>query len=150
MLQRELTAFLAEHGHRTAAEIDLGMPRWSDDPTQVLGSLANYLRLTDPGRPSRRPVRPRRRPRRKRRVDEVVARVRRRSRVRALVTRFALRRTRQLAGMRETHKDYLVRLLAHARAQLAILGAELAGRGRIADADDVYFLELREVDAAID
>jgi hypothetical protein len=45
--QRELAAFLAEHGHRTAAEIDLGMPRWSDDPTQVLGSLANYLRITD-------------------------------------------------------------------------------------------------------
>src|SRR6185437_8996967 len=44
----ELAERLAEHGHRTAAEIDLGMPRWSDDPTQVLGSLANYLRITDP------------------------------------------------------------------------------------------------------
>jgi pyruvate,water dikinase len=83
-------------------------------------------------------------------VGEVVARVRRRSRVRARITRFALRRTRQLAGMRETHKDYLVRLLAHARAQLGILGAELAARGVLDAADDVYFLELREVAAAID
>ena len=70
--------------------------------------------------------------------------------MRAWVTGLALRRTRQLAGMRETHKDYLVRVLAHARAQLAILGAELAGRGLLAAADDVFFLELREVAAALD
>ncbi len=149
VLQRELAAFLAEHGHRTAAEIDLGMPRWSDDPTQVLGSLANYLRITDPGdQPDVRFARSAAAG--EATLEEIVARVRRRSRVRALVTRFALRRTRQLAGMRETHKDYLVRLLAHARAQLGILGAELTARGLLAAPADVYFLELREVAAALD
>jgi len=149
VLQRELAAFLAEHGHRTAAEIDLGMPRWSDDPTQVLGSLANYLRITDPtDHPDARFARGAAAA--EAAVAQVVGEVRRRSRVRAWVTGLALRRTRQLAGMRETHKDYLVRVLAHARAQLAILGAELAGRGLLVAADDVFFLELREVAAALD
>ena len=149
VLQRELAAFLAEHGHRTAAEIDLGMPRWSDDPTQVLGSLANYLRITDPtDHPDARFARGAAAA--EAAVAQVVGRVRRRSRVRAWVTGLALHRTRQLAGMRETHKDYLVRVLAHARAQLAILGAQLAGRGLLAAADDVFFLELREVAAALD
>jgi pyruvate,water dikinase len=149
VLQRELAAFLAEHGHRTAAEIDLGMPRWSDDPTQVLGSLANYLRITDPAdHPDARFARGAAAA--EAAVAQVVGRVRRRSRVRAWVTGLALRRARQLAGMRETHKDYLVRVLAHARAQLAILGAELAARGLLATADDVFFLELREVAAALD
>ena len=149
VLQRELAAFLAEHGHRTAAEIDLGMPRWSDDPTQVLGSLANYLRITDPtDNPDARFARGAAAA--EAAVAQVVGEVRRRSRVRAWVTGLALRRTRQLAGMRETHKDYLVRVLAHARAQLAILGAELAGRGLLVAADDVFFLELREVAAALD
>jgi pyruvate,water dikinase len=149
VLQRELAAFLAEHGHRTAAEIDLGMPRWSDDPTQVFGSLANYLRITDPtDHPDARFARGAAAA--EAAVAQVVGEVRRRSRVRAWVTGLALRRTRQLAGMRETHKDYLVRVLAHARAQLAILGAELAGRGLLAAADDVFFLELREVAAALD
>jgi len=148
VLQRELTAFLAEHGHRTVAEIDLGMPRWSDDPTQVLGSLANYLRLTDPAdRPDVRFARGAAAG--EAALNAIVAKVRRRSRGRAMVTRFALRRTRQLAGMRETHKDYLVRLLAHARTQLAFLGTELAASGRIAEADDVFFLELRDVEAAL-
>jgi len=149
VLQRELAAFLAEHGHRTAAEIDLGMPRWSDDPTQVLGSLANYLRITDPtDHPDARFARGAAAA--EAAVAQVVGEVRRRSRVRAWVTGLALHRTRQLAGMRETHKDYLVRVLAHARAQLAILGAELAGRGLLVAADDVFFLELREVAAALD
>ncbi len=153
VLQYELAAFLAEHGHRTVAEIDLGMPRWSDDPTQVLGSLANYLRLTDPAAdPADRPdVRfSRGAAAAEAAVAEVVARVRRHSRMRALVTGFALRRTRQLAGMRETHKDYLIRLLAHARAQLALIGDELAGRGLLAEPPDVFFLELRDVEAALD
>ncbi len=31
-------------GHRAVAEIDLGMPRWSDDPSHLLGVISNYLR----------------------------------------------------------------------------------------------------------
>jgi rifampicin phosphotransferase len=148
VLQRGLAAFLIEHGHRTAAEIDLGMPRWSDDPSPVLVSLANYLRITDPaGHPDVRFALAAATA--EAAVGEVVARVRRRSRIRALITAFALRRTRQLTGMRETHKDYLVRLFAHARAQLAILGAELVARGCVADAADVFFLELRDLEAAL-
>ena len=47
-LQDGLAGFLRRYGHRAVAEIDLGLPRWSDDPTYVLGVLANYLRLDDP------------------------------------------------------------------------------------------------------
>ena len=50
--QTGLAGFLATYGHRAVAEIDLGVPRWSDDPTHILGVLANYLRLD--GRSSRR------------------------------------------------------------------------------------------------
>ena len=43
--QRGLQAFLRRFGHRAVAEIDLGMPRWSDDPSHLLGVISNYLRL---------------------------------------------------------------------------------------------------------
>src|SRR5262249_4469038 len=46
--QRGLAEFLSKYGHRSVAEIDLGMPRWSDDPTHIIGVLANYLRLDNP------------------------------------------------------------------------------------------------------
>ncbi len=47
-LQDGLAEFLGRYGHRAVAEIDLGVARWSEDPTHILGVLANYLRLTDP------------------------------------------------------------------------------------------------------
>ncbi|HET9255713.1 MAG TPA: PEP/pyruvate-binding domain-containing protein, partial [Pseudonocardiaceae bacterium] len=49
-LARGLAEFLSRHGHHAVAEIDLGVPRGSDDPTHILGVLANYLRLDDPDR----------------------------------------------------------------------------------------------------
>ena len=49
VVQSGLAGFLGRYGHRAVAEIDLGMPRWSDDPAHILGVLANYLRLDDPG-----------------------------------------------------------------------------------------------------
>ncbi|MCX6464793.1 MAG: PEP-utilizing enzyme, partial [Pseudonocardiales bacterium] len=148
VLAREVVAFLARHGHRAVAEIDVGVPRWSDDPAPVLGVLANYLRL-DPGAepPDARFARGAREARAA--VDAVVERVRRRSRVRAALVRAALGRTRELAGLRETHKDLLVRLVAHARTHLGVLGAGLAARGLLAAADDVFFLDLREVRTAL-
>jgi rifampicin phosphotransferase len=65
------------------------------------------------------------------------------------VTRWALRRTRELVGLRETHKDYLVRLLATARAGLAAIGLRLAAGGVLEQGDDVFFLELTEVRAGL-
>jgi rifampicin phosphotransferase len=142
-LQEGLGRFLARHGHRAVAEIDLGLPRWSEDPTHVLGVLTNYLRQDD-GEQAPDAVFARGARAAEAAVAEVVEKVRRRSRLRALVVRFALHRMRELAGTRETPKDYLIRILAHAREQLAAVGVELAGRGLLDDPADVFFLDLVE------
>ncbi|MGH3935255.1 MAG: PEP-utilizing enzyme, partial [Pseudonocardiaceae bacterium] len=149
LLQRELAEFLARHGHRAVAEIDLGMPRWSDDPTHVLGALANFLRLEDPDlAPDTQFARGARAA--EAAVTRIISRVRRRSWLRATAVRIALGRMRQLVGMRETHKDYLVRVLAHVREQVAAVGVELADRGLLAQPEDVFFLDLGQVRAALE
>ncbi|MGH3821675.1 MAG: PEP-utilizing enzyme, partial [Pseudonocardiaceae bacterium] len=148
VLQQGLAEFLRGHGHHAVAEIDVGMPRWSDDPTYVLGVLANYLRLEDPdhapdvqfSRGSRAAEAT---------AANVVARVRRRSRLRAAAVRLALNRVRELAGLRETHKDYLVLVLAHVREQLAAVGAELAKAGMLAKSEDVFFLDIVQARVAL-
>ncbi|HLU53963.1 MAG TPA: PEP/pyruvate-binding domain-containing protein [Pseudonocardia sp.] len=147
-LESGLAAFLLRHGHRAVAEIDLGVPRWSDDPAHVLGALANYLRLDDP-RLAPDAVFARGAEAAEAAVTAVVDRVRARSRLRAPAVRFALGRARGLAGLREEHKDQLVRILSHARALLAGVGEELARRGLLASADDVFFLDLAEARAAL-
>jgi pyruvate,water dikinase len=40
--------FLARYGHRGPAEVDVGVPRWAEDPTSVFAALAGYLRVEDP------------------------------------------------------------------------------------------------------
>ena len=43
---QRVAPFLDRYGHRAVAEIDLGMPRWSDDPRHLLGVLTNYRRMS--------------------------------------------------------------------------------------------------------
>ncbi|GAA4897000.1 PEP/pyruvate-binding domain-containing protein [Actinomycetospora straminea] len=135
-----LGAFLAVHGRRAVAEIDLGVPRWSDDPTHLLGVLANYVRLTDAVRAPDAVF-----ARGAAEAEMVIAALARRSGVlRGRLVAHALHRTRALAGLRELPKYWLVTVLAAARAELAAVGADLVARGLLDDADDVYFLDLAE------
>jgi pyruvate,water dikinase len=148
-LQHGLTAFLARYGHRSVAEIDVGVPRWADDPAYILGVLANYLRLDDPqlapdvvfARSEREA---------EAMVTLLASRARRRSAPRAAVVHFALRRTRQLAGTRELPKAFMVRALTAARGELAAVGAELAAAGRLDVPDDVFYLDFTQTHRAVD
>jgi pyruvate,water dikinase len=147
-VQRELSAFLDRYGHRAVAEIDIGVPRWSEDPAHILGVLANYLRLDDPkrapdamfatGAAEADAL-----------VATLTARARLRGRLRGLIVGFALDRARQLAGLRELPKYYLIVVLARLRRELARVGADVAARGAIAAPDDVFFLTLREARRAV-
>ncbi|MFF3445063.1 PEP/pyruvate-binding domain-containing protein [Streptosporangium sp. NPDC002721] len=145
VVREGLAGFLSVYGVRAVAEIDLGLPRWSEDPTHIIGVLANYLRLEDPA------LAP----------DALFARgaadaalmiktlSRRAGGLRGRFVRFALGRTRALAGLREMPKYAMVTALASMRAELLAVGAELAARGVLSRADDVFFLTFREARAAV-
>nr|WP_042183120.1 PEP/pyruvate-binding domain-containing protein [Kibdelosporangium sp. MJ126-NF4]CEL15367.1 Phosphoenolpyruvate synthase [Kibdelosporangium sp. MJ126-NF4]CTQ95594.1 Phosphoenolpyruvate synthase (EC 2.7.9.2) [Kibdelosporangium sp. MJ126-NF4] len=140
-----LAEFLTAWGDRAVAEIDIGMPRWSDDPTHILGVLANYLRLEDPAAaPDAVFARGAREA--EAAIDRLVALAPRRKRV----LRFALNRARELAGIREMPKYYMVIALGAVRGHLAAIGAELAEAGRIARPDDVFFLDFKQIRSALD
>ncbi|GAA1260218.1 PEP/pyruvate-binding domain-containing protein [Arthrobacter pascens] len=146
--QQGLDGFLEQYGHRAVAEIDLGMPRWRDDPTHILGVLANYLRLEDPALAPDRQFR-RAEAEAEAQIARLVAEASSRGRVRGAIVRAALRRARLFIGLRERPKYQIVLALAEARRQVAATGAELARRGRIARADDVFFLDFAEVRQAL-
>jgi len=125
------------------------VPRWADDPRYVFGVLANYLRLEDPAL-APDAVFHRGAQEAEAMVAALTARARRRSRLRGLAVGLALRRARQLAGVRELPKACLVRVLAEARAEIGAVGVELAGTGRLVAADDVFFLDLPEAHRAVE
>ena len=127
--QRGLGEFLSRYGHRAVAEIDLGIPRWSDDPRHILGVLANYLRLED-GMTAPDAVFARGVKEAESMVETLTSRAARRSRVRARLVRFALSRARSLAGLRELPKYNLIVAIGAVRRQLANVGETLAAQGR--------------------
>jgi phosphohistidine swiveling domain-containing protein len=66
-----------------------------------------------------------------------------------VLVRAALKRTRMFAGLRELPKYHIVEALAAARGQLQVIGTELAAAGRIAAADDIFFLDLVEASGGL-
>ncbi|MFC9334131.1 PEP/pyruvate-binding domain-containing protein [Arthrobacter sp. NPDC057009] len=147
--QTGLAGFLALYGHRAVAEIDVGMPRWRDDPAHILGVLANYLRLEDPERAPDRQF-SKAAAEAEAQIERLVAEARSRGRLRAVAVRAALRRARLFAGLRELPKFQIVLALAEVRKQLAEVGAVLAEQKRLARADDIFFLDFAEAQQALD
>ncbi|MDR7081875.1 pyruvate,water dikinase [Arthrobacter ginsengisoli] len=142
--QAGVRGFLARYGHRAVAEIDLGMPRWSEQPDHILGMISNYLRVEDPEQaPDRQFARAAELA--EDRIRSLVDRTRVRNPWRARALELSLRRVRQLAGLRELPKFYIVLVLGEMHRQLLRIGADLASTGVIAAAEDVFFLDFDEL-----
>ena len=148
VFQEGLGRFLGDYGHRAVAEIDLGLPRWSEDPTHVIGVVSGYLRLEDrekaPDVLFRRAAREA-----EEMVAELSARATRRSRLRGRMVAFLLSRARVLLGLREMPKFCIILLFARVRAFMLRAGEELAKAGRLEEAGDVFFLSLPEAKVAV-
>ncbi|MEV4483159.1 PEP/pyruvate-binding domain-containing protein [Micromonospora coxensis] len=143
-----LGGFLATYGHRGVAEVDLGVPRWDEDPAPVLAMIANYLRVTDPDQaPDRRFARAAETA--EATLRELAPRARRRRPVRGRIAVFLLRRARSLAGLREAGKFAGLHQLRAVRRQLLLIGADLVAAGLLEQPDDIMFLTLDEVESAV-
>jgi rifampicin phosphotransferase len=144
-----LRAFLDSYGVRAAGEVDVGLPRWSEDPTPVFAMLANYLRVSDPSQaPDRRFEHA------AARAETMVAELSRRARrarpVRGRIAAFSLRRARELSGLREAGKFAGLYPLRDRRRRLLLLGGQLQGRGLLDRPDDVMFVTLPELRRAVE
>jgi phosphohistidine swiveling domain-containing protein len=147
-LQLGLAEFLHAYGHRGVAEIDLGLPRWSEDPTHILGMLANYLQLKDPdlapdiqfhrGALEAEAM-----------VATLIQRARHKSWLRSILVSFFLKRVRALTGFREMPKFCLILLLASIRRSLLLIGKAMEQAGRLEQAGDIFFLTLSEARAIV-
>lgn len=149
VLQQGVARFLTAYGCRGAAEIDLGVARWADDPTPVLTTLASYRQSLVSGHDAQAHFEQAQRFARQH-IDELMARLPLRQILRRWLARFLLLRSRELRGLRELPKLYLMRGFQEIRSQLILIGEDLVSRGAIEGADDVMFLDLREVRSALD
>ncbi|QKW31959.1 pyruvate, water dikinase [Nocardiopsis flavescens] len=144
-----LGAFLERYGHRAAAEVDLGVPRWSEDPAPLFAAIAGYLRVDDRDQaPDRRFERAAAEAERTR--AGLVARARASRPVRARVADLLFDRARALGGMREYPKFVWLYAIAASRRELLAVGEELVGQGRLERPDDIMFVDFREARDLLD
>ena len=144
-----LSAFLNRYGSRAAGEVDVGVPRWSEDPTPVPAMPANHLRVTDPQQaPDRRFERAAAQAEAK--VAELAQRARRNRRVRGRIAGFFLRRARELSGLREAGEFVGPYALRDRCRRLLLIDAQLQGNRLPDRADDVVFLTMPELRTAVE
>jgi pyruvate,water dikinase len=145
-VQAAIADFLRRYGMRGVAEIDLGRPRWREDPTPLIQVLQSYLQIADPNHAPDVLF--------KRGEGSAVARIAalakavRRTRhgwLKSQLVRWAAKRMRALAGLRESPKFTVVRLLGILRESLLGSGRELVAAGVLTRPDDIFFLHLEEV-----
>lgn len=148
LLQQGLAAFLARYGHRSVSELDLGVPRWAEDPTYVFTMLAGLLQTSAPAQTAAAQYR-----RAAEEADAMMAtltdRARQRGRLHGWLVGWSLRRVRALGGQREVPRFCLALLLAQVRALLEPVGQELVRFGGLEQAEDLFFLTFPEVRAAL-
>lgn len=141
--QGALDGFLKKYGMRGVAEIDMGKPRWRDDPAQIVEILLGYLRLEDPDL-APDVVYKRAAEEAERLAVQYIARARktRFGWLRSRLLAGTIRRMRTLGGLREAPLFYLVRVNDIYRTALLDSARGLVGEGKLEAAEDIFFVPL--------
>ncbi len=144
----DVAHFLRKYGHRAVLEIDMGLPRWKEDPSYVIDILNLYME-GDPSKKiekfSQGAVNA------EKALEEIVTQVReRKSRVHARIINYLLRCYREMGGLRERPKFDLVRSFSIFRDVLQDVGKELVLQGRLDDVNDIFFVTFADIESGDD
>ena len=145
-LSAEIDQFLGKYGGRGFGEIDLGRPRWAEDPTHVFEMLSSFMQIEDTSKAPDMMFE-----QAARSAEAAVARIvssLRTSRggvMKSARARFLASRVRQLMGLRESPKFFAVRLEWVLRRELLRLGQEFVAAGELRQADDLCYLTFAEL-----
>ncbi|MCG8484297.1 MAG: PEP-utilizing enzyme, partial [Clostridia bacterium] len=131
--------FMKRYGHRGNVEMDIGTPRWNEEPETVIKIIQGYMNSSNLAALE------------KQMKDEIVEAELEISKIYSQICDKANQKTaqkvfnalndyRKLAGLREQPKFDLMRMNEFLRKQLLIIGEILKKEGRISLASDVAFM----------
>jgi pyruvate,water dikinase len=145
--QAAVESFLLAYGMRGVGEIDMGRPRWREDPTPVIQTLQSYLQIPPEAAPD--VIFERGRVSAMQAIEQLAADVRRTKMgwLKEKVVRGAAKRVRLFIGARESPKFFAIRMMGIARSALLEAGGEFAAAGTLERANDLVFLTLSEMDS---
>ena len=136
-------AFMTEHGHHCRGELELFNARWCETPDYILGLVRGYLRSMDRSDP----LENQRRLAEEREHLAVQCRARLKNPIKRWIFSHSLRRAQELIVFREQLKNLGVRRFAFVRRVLLVLGQRLHEQGSLSCRDDIFFLEVSEIES---
>ena len=137
--------FMTTHGQHCHNELELSSPRWSETPDYILGLVRGYLRAIGQANPLEKQ---RQLAEERQRLTEQCRR-KLRNPVQRWLFIWSLRRTQKLTRDRENWKSEAVRFLAVFRRVFLELGERLRQNGVFTDRENIFFLELAEVEPVV-
>ncbi len=142
-----IARFLERFGMRGIGEIDLGRPRWRENPVHIFQVMKSYMQIEVPemapdivfqaGQKQAEMA-----------LEKLIRLARDSSvgRLKSRIIRAAARRVRCLAGLRESPKFFIVQMMEIIRQELLVQGDYLVRDGVFEERDDLFFLYLGELE----
>ena len=144
--RQTIDSFLEKYGDRGLGEIDIGRPRWREEPTFVFDSIQSYIQITDTER-APDAVFQRSALSAEAAITQIATGLRhaRGGWFKSRIARWAGGRVRSLLGVRESPKFFAIRMMGLFRQTLLESGAEFVQAGKLDQADDLIYLTLAEI-----
>ncbi len=145
--QVAVAAFMDRYGMRGIGEIDIGRPRWGEQPEHIMRTLQSYLKINDPDKAPDVVF--------SRGADAAMQSAARLEtavgqmnggKLKARLIRGAVSRYRALAGMREAPKFFAIRMMGIIRQGLLESNQAFVKAGLLEKSDDLFFLYLSELE----
>ncbi len=137
--------FMATHGQHSHAELEFFSPRWAETPEYILDLVRGYLRALDRAHPVERQ---RQLAEQRRQLTEQCRR-RLTNPVKRWIFNWSLQQTQKLTRAREDLKNEAVRHFAGFRRIFLELGDRLRQQGILMQREDIFFLEIAEVEPVV-
>jgi len=146
--QEAIASFMDRYGMRGLGEIDLGRPRWREQPEHILQTLQSYLKIDQIQAPDVQFTRGIEAAEKAAKRLEAAAGQMPAGWFRRKQVHWAIRRYRALAGMREAPKFFAIRMMGLTRQGLLESGAALVRAGLLDQAQDLFYLHIDELKQA--
>jgi pyruvate,water dikinase len=144
--QTTIARFMDRYGMRGVGELDIGQPRWREEPSPVMHTLQSYLNIEAEFAPDILFARGEQSALAAVEKLAAEARQQRPRWIKEKLVRAAARRIRLLMGARESPKFYVIRLMGITRQAILKVGLEFVEAGTINHPDDLFFLRIDELE----
>lgn len=146
--QAAMEAFMERYGMRGVGEIDLGRPRWQEEPLQIVKMIFSYLQIEAEDK-APDTIFLQNAEESEKVIAQMEAQIRqtRGGRLKSRLFRFAASRVRNLVGLRESPKFFIVRTMGIIRSSMLESGAELSEADILQEPGDIFYLKAAELEA---